>query len=102
MTCMALFVCMGQPAKSLTLTPRGGPWPNPHCSINTYPPPRNSGTSSNFAKVLVSKYGIEMTMHVERSTNPKVEKLLLDGRRAGLNPPDKERKAPKKLYKGLP
>jgi len=77
--------------------------------------------AANAAEVLLREYGIEMSMRLDvylakvnaeksikasgRKLNPEeerlVEKLLLDGKRAGLNLPEKERKELEKLQKEL-
>ena len=77
--------------------------------------------SSNAAEVLLREYGIEMSMRLDvyqakvnaeknikasgRKLNPEeerlVEKLVLDGKRSGLNLPEKERKELEKLQKEL-
>ena len=75
--------------------------------------------SANAAEVLLREYGIEMSMRVDvyqakvnaeknikasgRKLNPEeerlVEKLILDGKRAGLDLPEEERKELEKLKK---
>ena len=77
--------------------------------------------AANAAEVLLREYGIEISMRLDvyqakvnaeknikasgRKLNPEeerlVEKLLLDGKRAGLNLPEKERKELEKLQKEL-
>jgi len=77
--------------------------------------------ASNAAEVLLREYGIEISMRLDiyqakvnaeknikasgRKLNPEeerlVEKLLLDGKRSGLDLPDKERKELEKLQKEL-
>jgi hypothetical protein len=77
--------------------------------------------ASNAAEVSLREYGIEISMRLDvyqskvnaeknikasgRKLNPEetrlVEKLLLDGKRAGLNLPEKERKELEKLQKEL-
>ena len=77
--------------------------------------------AANAAEVLLREYGIEISMRLDvyqakvnaeknikasgRKLNPEeerlVEKLLLDGKRAGLDLPDKERKELEKLQKEL-
>ena len=77
--------------------------------------------AANAAEVVLREYGIEMSMRVDvyqakvnaeknikasgRKLNPEeerlVEKLILDGKRAGLDLPDKERKELEKLQKEL-
>ena len=77
--------------------------------------------AANAAEVLLREYGIEISMRLDvhqakvnaeknikasgRKLNPEeerlVEKLLLDGKRAGLNLPDEERKELEKLKKEL-
>jgi len=77
--------------------------------------------AANTAEVLLREYGIEMSMRLDvfqakvnaeknikasgRKLNPEeerlVEKLILDGKRAGLNLPEKERKELEKLQKEL-
>jgi Zn-dependent oligopeptidase len=77
--------------------------------------------ASNAAEVLRREYGIEMSMRVDvyqakvnaeknikasgRKLNPEeerlVEKLVLDGKRAGLDLPEEERKELEKLKKEL-
>ena len=77
--------------------------------------------AANAAESLLREYGIEMSMRLDvyqakvnaeknikasgRKLNPEeerlVEKLLLDGKRAGLNLPETERKELEKLQKEL-
>jgi Zn-dependent oligopeptidase len=77
--------------------------------------------AANSAEVLLREYGIEASMRVDvyqakvnaeknikasgRKLNPEedrlVEKLLLDGKRAGLDLPEDERKALEQLKKDL-
>ena len=77
--------------------------------------------SANAAEVLLREYGIEMSMRLDvyqakvnaeknikasgRKLNPEeerlVEKLVLDGKRSGLNLPEKERKELENLQKEL-
>ena len=77
--------------------------------------------ASNNAKVLLREYGVEISMRLDvyqakvnaeknikasgHKLNPEeerlVEKSLLDGKRAGLNLPDKEREELEKLKKEL-
>lgn len=77
--------------------------------------------AANAAEVLLREYGIEISMRLDiyqakinaeknikasgRKLNPEeerlVEKLVLDGKRAGLDLPDKERKELEKLKKEL-
>lgn len=77
--------------------------------------------AANAAEVLLREYGIEISMRVDvhqakvnaeknikasgRKLNPEeerlVEKLLLDGKRAGLDLPDEKRKELGKLKKEL-
>jgi len=77
--------------------------------------------ASNAAEVLLREYGIETSMRLDvyqakvnaeknikasgRELNPEekrlVEKLILDGKRAGLSLPEKERKELEKLQKEL-
>jgi len=77
--------------------------------------------TSNNAQVLLREYGVEISMRLDvyqakvnaenniktsgRKSNPEeerlVEKSLLDGKRAGLDLPDKEREELEKLKKEL-
>ena len=77
--------------------------------------------AANAAEVLLREYGIEMSMRIDvhqakvnaekniKATNYQlnpeekrlVEKLILDGKRAGLDLPEKERKELEKLQKEL-
>ena len=84
-------------------------------------PSKELRDAANAAEVLLREYGIEMSMRLDvyqakvnaeknikasdRKLNPEeerlVEKLLLDGKRAGLDLPEQERKELEKLKKEL-
>lgn len=84
-------------------------------------PSKELRDAANAAELLLRDYGIEISMRVDvyqakvnaekniKASNGKlnpeeerlVEKLLLDGKRAGLNLPDEERKELEKLQKEL-